>query len=216
MKISSLLKPEAIAIGGSAFSKDDAISKLVDLMTTQGNVADRDAYEAAVHAREDEGTTALGESIAIPHAKTAAVTAPGLVAMTLPAGVDYDAPDGQPTTLMFLIAAPDTKADVHLCRGHRRGRRAAQAPQLARVSHIRTAGEAPFGAPPFFMPKGTGSSGMPVPRCQRNPSPLARLTPVYSNAESHGGGGAHTWTRTSALPRPARPRLARAWPMPPR
>ena len=114
MKISSLLKPEAIAIGGSASSKDDAISKLVDLMTTQGNVADRDAYEAAVHAREDEGTTALGEGIAIPHAKTAAVTAPGLAAMTLPAGVDYDAPDGQPTTLMFLIAAPDTKADVHL------------------------------------------------------------------------------------------------------
>ena len=114
MKISSLLKPEAIAIGAAASSKDDAISKLVDLMTTQGNVADRDAYEAAVHAREDEGTTALGEGIAIPHAKTSAVTAPGLAAMTLPAGVDYDAPDGQPTTLMFLIAAPDTKADVHL------------------------------------------------------------------------------------------------------
>lgn len=114
MKISSLLKPEAIAIGAAASSKDDAISKLVDLMTTQGNVADRDAYEAAVHAREDEGTTALGEGIAIPHAKTSAVTAPGLAAMTLPAGVDYDAPDGQPTTLMFLIAALDTKADVHL------------------------------------------------------------------------------------------------------
>ena len=114
MKISSLLKPEAIAIGAAASSKDDAISKLVDLMATEGNVADRDAYEAAVHAREDEGTTALGEGIAIPHAKTAAVTAPGLAAMTLPAGVDYDAPDGQPTTLMFLIAAPDTKADVHL------------------------------------------------------------------------------------------------------
>ena len=114
MKISSLLKPQAIAIGGAAANKSDAISKLVDLMCTEGNVRDREGYVAAVHAREDEGTTALGEGIAIPHAKTAAVSAPGLAAMTLPEGVDYDAPDGQPTTLMFLIAAPDTGADVHL------------------------------------------------------------------------------------------------------
>ena len=114
MRITSLLKPEAVKIGGVASDKDDAIAKLVKLMETQGNVVDVDAYTAAVHARESFGSTALGEGIAIPHAKTAAVSAPGLAAMTLPEGVDYDAPDGLPTTLMFLIAAPDTKADVHL------------------------------------------------------------------------------------------------------
>ena len=114
MRITSLLKPEAVKIGGVASDKADAIAKLVKLMETQGNVVDVDAYTAAVHARESFGSTALGEGIAIPHAKTAAVSAPGLAAMTLPEGVDYDAPDGLPTTLMFLIAAPDTKADVHL------------------------------------------------------------------------------------------------------
>ena len=114
MRITSLLKPEAVKIGGVASDKADAITKLVKLMETQGNVVDVDAYTEAVHARESFGSTALGEGIAIPHAKTAAVSAPGLAAMTLPEGVDYDAPDGLPTTLMFLIAAPDTKADVHL------------------------------------------------------------------------------------------------------
>ena len=114
MRITSLLKPEAVKIGGVASDKDDAIAKLVKLMETRGNVVDVDAYTEAVHARESFGSTALGEGIAIPHAKTAAVSAPGLAAMTLPEGVDYDAPDGLPTTLMFLIAAPDTKADVHL------------------------------------------------------------------------------------------------------
>lgn len=114
MRITSLLKPEAVKIGGVASDKDDAITKLVKLMETQGNVVDVDAYTEAVHTRESFGSTALGEGIAIPHAKTAAVSAPGLAAMTLPEGVDYDAPDGLPTTLMFLIAAPDTKADVHL------------------------------------------------------------------------------------------------------
>ena len=114
MRIMDLLKPQAIKIGGAASSKDDAIAQLVELMATEGNVADKDGYTAAVHAREAEGTTALGEGIAIPHAKTAAVSAPGLAAMTLPEGVDYEAPDGKPTTLMFLIAAPDTQADTHL------------------------------------------------------------------------------------------------------
>ena len=114
MRITSLLKPEAVKIGGVASDKDDAIAKLIKLMETQGNVVDVDAYTEAVHARESFGSTALGEGIAIPHAKSAAVSAPGLAAMTLPEGVDYDAPDGLPTTLMFLVAAPDTKADVHL------------------------------------------------------------------------------------------------------
>ena len=105
MRITSLLKPEAVKIGGVASDKDDAITKLVKLMETQGNVVDVDAYTEAVHTRESFGSTALGEGIAIPHAKTAAVSAPGLAAMTLPEGVDYDAPDGLPFSIATGVSA---------------------------------------------------------------------------------------------------------------
>lgn len=83
-------------------------------MVAEGNVRDRDAYAAAVREREGQFSTGLGDGIAIPHAKTAAVSAPGLAAMTVPAGVDYQSLDGEPATLLFLIAAPEGEADTHL------------------------------------------------------------------------------------------------------
>ena len=87
---------------------------MVDLMAKEGNVTDKEKYKAAVIAREQESTTGIGDGIAIPHAKTDAVKAPGLAAMTLPNGVDYEAPDGEPSNIIFLIAAPNTKENVHL------------------------------------------------------------------------------------------------------
>ena len=114
MRITDLLKPEGIKIGGSATDKMDAINQMVDLMAKEGNVADKAKYKAAVLAREQESTTGIGDGIAIPHAKTDAVKAPGLAAMTLPNGVDYEAPDGEPSDIIFLIAAPNTKENVHL------------------------------------------------------------------------------------------------------
>ncbi len=114
MKITELLKKEGIRIGGSADNKQDAINQMVDLMVNEGNINDPEKYKKAVEAREEESTTAIGEGIAIPHAKTDAVSAPGLAAMTLPDGVDYDAPDEEPSDLIFLIAAPNTKDNVHL------------------------------------------------------------------------------------------------------
>lgn len=83
-------------------------------MVAEGNVRDRDAYAAAVREREGQFSTGLGDGIAIPHAKTAAVSAPGLAAMTVPEGVDYQSLDGEPATLLFLIAAPEGEADTHL------------------------------------------------------------------------------------------------------
>ena len=77
-------------------------------------MADCAAYRDAVLAREAEFSTAVGEGVAIPHAKTPAVSKPGLVAMTVPGVVDWKAPDGKPSDLIFLIAAPDTEANVHL------------------------------------------------------------------------------------------------------
>lgn len=101
-----LLKPEGIKIGGAPGTKDEAIDQLVDLMDHEGNVSDKAAYAAAVREREAQFSTGLGDGIAIPHAKTTAVSAPGLAAMTVPAGVDYQSLDGEPATLLFLIAAP--------------------------------------------------------------------------------------------------------------
>ena len=114
MKIRDLLKPEGIRLGGSAADKMDVINQMVELQYASGNIADKEKYREAILAREEESTTAMGEGIAIPHAKTDAVVRPGLAAMTIPNGVDYDAPDGEPTDLMFMIAAPNTKENVHL------------------------------------------------------------------------------------------------------
>ena len=114
MKITDLLKPSAVKLGVKAADKMAAIDQLVDLQFSTGNVADKEGYKQAILAREEQGTTAVGEGIAIPHAKTAAVSNPSLAAITVDGGVDYDAPDGKASDLMFMIAAPDTKADVHL------------------------------------------------------------------------------------------------------
>ncbi|MCR4629259.1 MAG: fructose-specific PTS transporter subunit EIIC [Bacillota bacterium] len=114
MRITDLLKKESIRIGGSASGKADAIDQMVELMVAGGNIADPEKYKNAVKAREEESTTAIGDGIAIPHAKTDAVKAPGLAAMTLPEGVDYASPDGEKSDLIFLIAAPNTEDNVHL------------------------------------------------------------------------------------------------------
>ena len=114
MKITDLLKAEGVRLGVAAQTQDEAINDLVDLQVGCGNIADRDAYKKAVLAREADYSTAVGDGIAIPHAKTSAVKRAGLVAMTLKEGVDWKAPDGKPSDLLFLIAAPDTEANVHL------------------------------------------------------------------------------------------------------
>lgn len=114
MRITDLLKSESIALGTQPKDKNDAISILTRLMEKGGNLADRAQYEKDVLAREASGTTGLGDGIATPHAKSAGVKAPGLAAMTVPAGMDFEAMDGKPSRLFFEIAAPDTAADVHL------------------------------------------------------------------------------------------------------
>lgn len=113
MRIIDLLAPEAIELGVSAASKSDAIDKLIGLHDGAGNLQDVDAYREAILAREAGGTTAIGEGMAIPHAKTDAVARPALAAITVPEGVDYEAPDGKDSTLLFMIAAPP-EGDVHL------------------------------------------------------------------------------------------------------
>ena len=113
MRITDLLKKQGISLGVKANSKKDAIDKLVALHQKCGNLKDVNAYKEGILAREQMGTTAIGMEVAIPHAKSEAVKAPALTAITVPGGVDYEAPDGQPCKLLFMIAAT-TDGDVHL------------------------------------------------------------------------------------------------------
>ena len=114
MRIRDLLDTRSIQLNGMASGKTDVLNQMVDLMAKSGKISDVDTYRKGVFAREDEGTTGIGEGIAIPHCKSSAVKKPGLAAMVVPGGVDYDALDGAPVDLLFLIAAPDTKENVHL------------------------------------------------------------------------------------------------------
>ncbi len=114
MRVKDLLSPECIELSGKASDKADVIRQMVDLMVRRGNISDREAYEKGVFAREEESTTGIGDGIAIPHCKSDAVKVPGLAAMVLPDGVEFDALDGQPVHLIFLIAAPNTEDNVHL------------------------------------------------------------------------------------------------------
>lgn len=114
MKIVDLLKKESIDLNGTVSDKKETIEKMVSLMAAGGNITDVERYKEGVFLREEEGTTGIGEGIAIPHAKTDAVAKPGLAAMVVKDGVDYDSLDGEPVHLIFLIAAPNTEDNVHL------------------------------------------------------------------------------------------------------
>ncbi len=114
MRITELLKKDSVSLGVKVDSKDAAINYLVDLHARVGNITDKAVFKEGIVKREESGSTAIGEGIAIPHAKNKAVTKAGLVAMTVPEGVDYDSLDGQPTNLIFMIAAPEGGSDVHL------------------------------------------------------------------------------------------------------
>ncbi len=113
MRIVDLLSKESIKLNASPKSKPEAIDMLIDLQVKGGKIADKEAYKAGILAREEKGSTAVGEGIAIPHAKSEAVKAPSLAAMTVPEGVDYEALDDEPSNLLFMIAAPND-GDVHL------------------------------------------------------------------------------------------------------
>ena len=114
MRIVDLLKQESIMLNAAPQSKSEAIDMLVELQVKGGCISDKDEYKKGIVAREEHGSTAVGEGIAIPHAKNKGVKAPSLAAMTVPKGVDYEALDDEPSNLLFMIAAPENGGDVHL------------------------------------------------------------------------------------------------------
>lgn len=114
MRITDLLDVRSISLDAAPKSKQEAIDAAVALMVKSGKINDEEAYKKQVYAREEESTTGIGEGIAIPHGKCDAVDRPGLAAMVIREGVDFDSLDGAPVTLLFLIAAPNTEDNVHL------------------------------------------------------------------------------------------------------
>lgn len=114
MKIIDLLDDRSILLQGQVQSKKEALDTLVELMNASGKLKDVETYRNGVYEREKEGSTGIGEGIAIPHCKSAAVKEAGLAAMVVPEGVEFESLDGEPANLFFLIAAPDTADNVHL------------------------------------------------------------------------------------------------------
>lgn len=114
MRITDLLDKNSISLNAAPADKKETVDLAVELMAKSGKLSDVEKYREQVYAREEESTTGIGEGIAIPHGKCDAVKAPGLAAMVIKNGVEYESLDGEPVTLLFLIAAPNTKDNVHL------------------------------------------------------------------------------------------------------
>ena len=114
MRITDLLDKRSISLDAVCASKSDALDQAVALMVKSGKINDEEAYRKQVYLREEESTTGIGEGIAIPHGKCDAVTKPGLAAMVIKDGVDFDSLDDEPVNLLFLIAAPNTEDNIHL------------------------------------------------------------------------------------------------------
>ena len=114
MRITDLLDVRSISLDAAPKSKKEALDTVVELMVRSGKINDVEGYRKLVYAREEESTTGIGEGIAIPHGKGDAVDRPGLAAMVVKDGVDFESLDDEPATLFFLIAAPNTEDNVHL------------------------------------------------------------------------------------------------------
>ena len=114
MKITDLLAKESIKLNATIKDKDDVLNTMVDLMDKSGKISDKKLYLEAVRAREEEGTTGVGNGIAIPHGRCSGVKQAGLAAMSIKGGVEYNSLDGKPVDLVFLIAAPESSGNIHL------------------------------------------------------------------------------------------------------
>lgn len=113
--LSGRLTARTVKVRLEATSKDAAIREMAAMLATTGKVTDVEVLVRAVFAREEQGTTGLGEEIAVPHAKTDAVTAPVVGFARAPEGVEWGSPDGTKARLIFMITVPEAAAgDEHL------------------------------------------------------------------------------------------------------
>lgn len=118
MRITDLLDRRSVSLTAAPKTKSETLDMAVDLMVKSEKISDREAYRKQVYLREEESTTGIGEGIAIPHGKCDAVKKPGLAAMVIKNGVEFEALDDEPVTLLFLIAAPRNLDRLGLPKGH--------------------------------------------------------------------------------------------------
>ena len=114
MRITDLLLPEAVQLHACPSDKSAVIDLLADLHERAGNISDKEGYKKEIWAREALDSTAVGDGVAVPHARCAAVKRASLAAVTVPDGLDYDSPDGEPSRLFSMIAAPEGGGDIHM------------------------------------------------------------------------------------------------------
>lgn len=114
MRITDLLSKDAVVLRAKVSNKEEAFDMLIDLHEKIGSITNKKLYKEDIMKREAQGPTAIGDGIAIPHAKSSAVKKPMLTAITVPDGVDLNALDQQPSKLIFMIAAPEGGGDTHL------------------------------------------------------------------------------------------------------
>ncbi|MBH0171343.1 PTS fructose transporter subunit IIABC [Fictibacillus sp. 18YEL24] len=114
MKITDLLTKDTILLNLQSQSKEDVIDELIEKLYSAGKLNDKKAYKEAILARETQSTTGIGEGIAIPHAKTNAVSEPAIAFGRSTDGIDYESLDGQNAHLFFMIAAYEGANNDHL------------------------------------------------------------------------------------------------------
>ncbi|USK33208.1 fructose-specific PTS transporter subunit EIIC [Bacillus sp. F19] len=114
MKITDLLTNDTIILNLHAESKADVIDEIIESLDRAGKLKNKEEYKKAILAREEQSTTGIGEGIAIPHAKTSAVSVPAIAFGRSAEGIDYESLDGQPAHLFFMIAASEGANNEHL------------------------------------------------------------------------------------------------------
>ena len=114
MRIVDLINKNSVKLNLNSTDKLSAVDELVDLVNNSGNLNNKEEYKEAILAREELSTTAIGEGVAIPHAKNKSVTKACLAAGISKKGIDYEAFDDSLSHLFFMIAAPDGANDTHL------------------------------------------------------------------------------------------------------
>jgi PTS system fructose-specific IIC component len=114
MKITELLKKDTIILDLKSSNKAEVIDELVNKLDSAGRLNDKEEYKKAILKRESDFSTGIGDGIAIPHAKTTAVKTPALAFGRSDNGLDYDALDGEPVNIFFMIAASEGANNTHL------------------------------------------------------------------------------------------------------
>lgn len=114
MKIQDLLNKKVMLLDLQATTKEAAIDEMINSLVDNGVVTDFDVFKSGIMAREAQTSTGLGDGIAMPHSKNAAVKEATVLFAKSNKGVDYESLDGQPTDLFFMIAAPEGANDIHL------------------------------------------------------------------------------------------------------